>query len=98
MNRAYIIAEVEVTDPQAYEQYKILSTQAIAQADGKVLVRGGAVLPMEGGWSPKRMVVIAFDSLEKAQNFYDCETYRQARAARAKAAHMRMIIVEGVPD
>lgn len=97
MSRAYVIAEVDVTDPQAYEQYKVLSTQAIAAAGGEVLVRGGAVQAVEGGWNPSRVVVIAFSSMEHARQFYDSALYRQAREARAKAARMRLIIAEGVP-
>lgn len=96
MSRAYVIAEVDVTDPQAYEQYKVLSTQAIAEGGGEVLVRGGPVHAVEGGWTPARIVVIAFSSLAHAQQFYDSELYRQARQARAHAAHMRLIIAEGV--
>lgn len=96
MSRAYVIAEVDVTDPQAYEQYKVLSTQAISEAGGEVLVRGGPVHPVEGGWTPARIVVIAFSSLEHARRFYDGERYRQARQARAQAANMRLIIAEGV--
>lgn len=97
MSRAYVIAEVDVTDPQAYEQYKVLSTQAIAAAGGEVLVRGGAVHPVEGGWNPPRVVVIAFGSLAQARQFYDSALYRQAREARSQAARMRLIIAEGVP-
>lgn len=96
MSQAYVIAEVEVTDTQAYEKYKVLSTQAIAEAGGEVLVRGGPAHPVEGGWSPERIVVIAFPSFEKAKKFYDGELYRKAREARANAARMRLIIVEGV--
>ena len=68
----------------------------IAEAGGEVLVRGGPVHPVEGGWAPARIVVIAFSSVEQARGFYDGERYRQARQARAQAAHMRLVIAEGV--
>ena len=96
MSRAYVIAEVDVTDPQAYEQYKVLSTQAIVEAGGEGLVRGGPVHPVEGEWTPSRIVVIAFASVAHARQFYDGERYRQARQARTHAARMRLIIAEGV--
>ena len=55
---AYLIAEVEVTDPAAYEGYKALTPAAIAAYGGKFIVRGGAVDSKEGGWKPSRLVVV----------------------------------------
>jgi uncharacterized protein (DUF1330 family) len=62
-----------------------------------VLVRGGAAQAKEGDWAPQRLVVIQFDSLDRANAFYDSDSYRAARAARASAASMRLVVVEGVP-
>lgn len=97
MAPAYVIADIEVTDAKAYEQYKLLSTRAINESGGRVLVRGGPVHPLEGDWTPSRLVLIEFASVEAAKRFYDSETYRQARTARANAARMRLLVAEGVP-
>lgn len=97
MPLAYVVAQIEVTDPAAYENYKVLSTRAIVENGGRVLVRGGACETVEGDWTPQRLVVIEFDSAEQARRFYDSETYRAARQARANAANMRLVIAEGVP-
>ncbi|TCS95382.1 MULTISPECIES: DUF1330 domain-containing protein [Tepidimonas] len=93
---AYIIADVDVTDPVQYEEYKRWSTAAIQQHGAEVLVRGGAVTVLEGDWHPSRVVVLRFASVAAARAFHDSETYRRARQARAGAAVMRMIVVEGV--
>ncbi|TSE36129.1 DUF1330 domain-containing protein [Tepidimonas charontis] len=93
---AYIIADVQVTDPQQYEEYKRWSTQAIEEHGAEVLVRGGAVTVLEGDWHPTRVVVLRFPSVAAARAFHDSPTYRRARQARAHAAIMRMIVVEGV--
>ncbi|WP_298293355.1 DUF1330 domain-containing protein [Thiomonas sp.] len=93
---AYILAQVDVTDPQQYEQYKTLSSQAIAKHGAKVLIRGGQVDVLEGDWYPTRVVLLEFPDLAAAHAFYDSAEYLLARQARAGAAVMRMIAVQGV--
>ncbi len=93
---AYIIADVDVTDPQQYEEYKRWSSAAIQAHGAEVLVRGGAVTVLEGDWQPSRVVVLRFPTVAAARAFHDSPEYRRAREARAGAAVMRMITVEGV--
>jgi uncharacterized protein (DUF1330 family) len=93
---AYVIADVDVTDPVRYDNYRKLTPGAIAPYGGRFVVRGGEVAPLEGGWTPSRIVVIEFPSLEAARRFYDSPEYREARDARAGAANMRMIAVQGI--
>jgi uncharacterized protein (DUF1330 family) len=93
---AYVIANVEVTNPEQYEEYKKLSTIAMKAHGAEPCVRGGKVEVLEGDWSPQRMVVLKFPSMEKARAFYNSVEYEAARKARQGAAVMRMIVVEGV--
>lgn len=95
MSKAYVVANVKVTDPQQYEQYRIFSSQAMQESGCEVLVRGGDCHPLEGT-DPNRVVILGFDSLKAAQDFYESETYKKGRQARANAAEMTMYIVEGV--
>ena len=92
---AYVIAEVDVTDPQAYETYKTLVAPTVAKFDGRYLVRGGKVVSKEGGWQPPRFVILEFPSLERAEAWFRSADYAPALAVRAKAAKSRLIIVEG---
>jgi uncharacterized protein (DUF1330 family) len=92
---AYIIANVRVTDPAQYEQYKRLSSLAMQAHGAEVCVRGGAVEVLEGDWQPDRLVVLKFASVAQAKAFYGSAEYALARAARAGAAVMRMVLVEG---
>jgi len=94
MSAAYIIANVTVTDPAQYEEYKRLSSQAMKENGVNVRVRGGAVQSLEGA-DPGRVVILEFDNIEAARAFYASETYRKARQAREGAADMTMYIVEG---
>ena len=92
---AYIIVDSEILDPVKYEEYKKLTPQAIAKHGGRFLVRGGQSVTLEGDWRPNRVVVIEFPSLEAARNFYTSVEYTAARRARAGAAKMNMIAVDG---
>jgi uncharacterized protein (DUF1330 family) len=87
---------VTVTDPQQYEQYKIWSTVAIQAHGAEVCARGGRVEVLEGDWTPDRVVVLKFPSIDAARRFNDSPEYGRARAAREGAAVMRMVVVEGV--
>jgi len=94
---AYLIADVKVSDPEQYKQYQALSPGAIAAAGGEFLVRGGRHEVLEGTWTPHRMVVARFPTLEQARAFYDSALYLEARARRAGATEFfNMVIVEGV--
>lgn len=95
MPSAYVIADVTVTNAEQYAQYRQLSSVAMQVHGAEICVRGGAVAPLEGGWTPERIVVLKFPSLDAARAFYDSSEYRAARAARDGVCVMRMIAVEG---
>ncbi len=92
----YVIANVQVTDPVQYEEYKKWSTAAMKAHNAEVCVRGGQVAVLEGDWAPERIVILKFPTFEAAKAFYDTPEYLKAREARAGAAIMRMVVVEGV--
>lgn len=91
----YVIADVEVTDPVAYEEYRKLVPATVAKYGGRYLVRGGAHEVREGDWRPTRVVVLEFPSVADARRWYDSEEYRPARAIRHRAARSSVLIVEG---
>jgi len=93
---AYLIANVRVTDATQYEQYKKLSTLAMQAHGAELCVRGGAATVLEGDWTPDRIVILKFPSVEKAHAFYESAEYVRARKAREGAAIMRMVVVEGL--
>ena len=95
MPSAYLIANVDVTDPEQYEQYKLLSSAAMKAHGAEVCVRGGAVEVLEGDWAPERLVMLKFQSVAAARAFNQSPEYAKARKAREGAAVMRMIVVTG---
>jgi uncharacterized protein (DUF1330 family) len=93
---AYVLVDCEVTDTARYENYKKLAPPAIAKYGGRYLVRGGATTLLEGEWRPGRIVVLEFPDAAAAKRFYDSPEYRAARAERAGAAKMNMVLAEGL--
>lgn len=92
---AYIIVDLEVTDPAVFDEYRQLVPATIQQYGGRYLVRGGAMESLEGGWQPKRVVVLEFPSAEQAKRWYDSEEYRYPKSLRFKSATSQAILVEG---
>lgn len=93
---AYVIVDIKVTDPVVYEEYKKLAAPAVIACGGKYLARGGHTEILEGDWSPNRLVILEFESVEKARAWLVSEEYRQARLLRHQAAVSQMVVVAGV--
>jgi uncharacterized protein (DUF1330 family) len=93
---AYVIAEVDVHDSALFEEYRKLVPPTITKYGGKYVVRGGATESKEGGWTPKRVVVLEFPTMDRAREWYHSADYAPALAMRLKAAKSRMILAEGV--
>ena len=92
---AYLIGEIDVTDPAGYEEYRKQVLAVVTKYGGRFLVRGGKVDSKEGGWAPKRIVVLEFPSLEQAQKFYHSAEYAPLIKLRQKASKGKIILVEG---
>ncbi len=93
---AYVINDMEVTDPALLEEYKKLSPETVARHGGRFLVRGGSIETLEGDWSPKRLVILEFPSVEQARAWVESPDYAPARQLRQRASRSRLIVVEGV--
>jgi len=94
MPKGYIISRVDITDPDAYARYAAAATKAIADHGGKPLARGGRSEALEGA-ARARNVVLEFEDYEAARRYYHSEQYQAAKALRAGAARMEMVLVEG---
>jgi uncharacterized protein (DUF1330 family) len=93
--RAYVIVEIEITDPVGYEEYKKLAGAAVEKYGGKYIVRGGKTEVLEGNWKPKRIVVLEFPTMARAKEWLNSEEYREPRKMRHRTAKTNMLVVEG---
>ena len=92
--KAYWIANVTVTDPDAYQGYQAIAPQAFAKFGARFLARGEAETLEGTEW--QRRVVIEFDSMQLARDCYHSEEYRAAREKRAGACTADIALIEGL--
>ena len=93
---AYLIADVQVTDPRVYEDYRSRVPAIIAAHGGRYLVRGGRVEQLEGDVNPQRVVVLEFPSMAQLRAFYDSAEYRDVITIRQRSARANLFAVEGL--
>ena len=91
----YVIVELDVTDPEKFEEYRKLVPPIIEQYGGKYVVRGGDTEVLEGDWKPKRIVVLEFESVQRAREFMDSEEYAPVKQIRFDSANSNVLVVEG---
>ena len=95
---AFYISEFEVPDPEALKPYRERVDETFTPFSGRYVVRGGEIASLEGDSPKGRIVVIKFDSMEKAKAWYNSPAYREIRPIRHSAAKSRVFIVEGTPE
>ncbi|MCH7415085.1 DUF1330 domain-containing protein [Belliella sp. R4-6] len=93
---ALVLVEVEIHNPEIYEEYKKLSLPAVEAFDGKFIVRGAQTESLEGEWNPQRLVVLEFPSVERAKEWYHSEQYTIAKNIRFQASKGKMLVVESL--
>ena len=94
----YLIAHIEVTDPEAFEAYRAVVPAVIAKFGGRYLVRGGTVEVLEGELPMPRLVIVAFDSVDQVRRFYDSPEYQEILPLRLGASKGSVAIVEGIKN
>jgi uncharacterized protein (DUF1330 family) len=95
--KAYVIVEIEITEPVVYEAYKKLAPPAIAAYGGTYLARGGKTVILEGEWQPKRLVILEFENLERANAWWNSPEYAEPKRMRQQSAITNMVMIEGTP-
>src|SRR5579875_3886244 len=95
MAAGYVIVEVDVQDAEEYARYGGLARPTIAKHGGKAVVLGGKSESLEGGWAPRRLVVLEFPSYEAARNWYYSPEYQDIVKLRFASARSRAVLVEG---
>jgi uncharacterized protein (DUF1330 family) len=93
---AYLIANIEVADAAAYEEYRRLVPAVIAAHGGRYLARGGATERLEGTLAPKRMVLLEFPDMARLKGFYHSPEYQRIIALRQRASEGSLIAIEGL--
>ena len=93
---AYVVVDIDVTDPIGYEEYKRLAAPAVALYGGKYLARGGSTETLEGDWLPTRLVIMEFENSAQAKKWFDSPEYIEERKVKYKTSKSKMVVIEGV--
>jgi uncharacterized protein (DUF1330 family) len=93
---AYVLVSVEVTDPDAYREYTAQTPGTVERYGGRFVVRGGQYETLEGDWSPQRIVVLEFPSVEQAKRWYNSTEYQRILPIRQRNSRTEFLtVVEG---
>ncbi len=92
---AFVVVQIEVTDPERYEDYKKRVPPTVEAYGGRFLVRGGATETLEGDWRPGRLVILEFPSRERARAWWSSEAYRLPKEIRRSASRSHLLIADG---
>ena len=93
---AYVIADVNVTNPELFKKYSEQVPATVEQYGGKYLIRGGEVEKAEGDWGPTRVVVIEFENMSMLQKWYSSQEYSGPLRIRQQSADTNVLFLEGI--
>jgi uncharacterized protein (DUF1330 family) len=93
---ADVIVDIDVQDQPVYEKYKALAPATVEAYGGRYLARAGRTVKLEGEWVSKRLMILQFDTLERAKQRLDSPDCRPIKQLQHQAAHSNMVVIEGV--
>ena len=93
---AYVIVDINIHDPAGYEEYRRCASATVTAYGGKYLARGGKTEVFEGAWVPNRLVILEFESIERARAWLNSPEYTPLMLLRHQTATSNMVVVEGV--
>ena len=93
---AYVIFDVDIRDPDRYQDFMKQVKPALEQAGARYLARGGAHKVYEGDWNPRRIVLLEFPSMAAWESFYYGPVYQGVKSIRDECSSARLVGVEGV--
>ncbi len=91
----YVIADVEVTDPDGFEAYRRLAIPTLRKYGGRVRASDDEIAVLEGDWRPTRLAIVEFDNLERARQWYQSAEYAEAKPILHRTARANLILIEG---
>jgi uncharacterized protein (DUF1330 family) len=94
---AYVIVDIAVSNASVYARYESLVSATVEAYGGRYLAVGGRTEVLEGDWLPGRLVILEFESLERARQWFDSPEYKPVKELRHAAANSNMLAIEGLP-
>jgi uncharacterized protein (DUF1330 family) len=95
MRAGFVIFNIDVTNPEDYNEYITKVKPIVEKFGGEYIVRGGTNQVVEGNWQYSRTIVLKFPSYEKALEWYNSEEYQPIKQIRLDNAISNGIIIQG---
>ena len=92
----YVLADIEVLDAGAFEQYRQKVPATIAAHGGRYLARGGATEVLEGSWSPKRCIILEFPDMQRFREWWSSPEYAPLRELRERSTNSSLVVTQGL--
>lgn len=94
----YVVVDNDVLEPEPYKEYLKLITPTLKEFGGRYVIRAGKIHFADSQWQPDRLVVMAFDQREDAENWVHSDVTAPIHAMRRQYAKSRLIIIDGVDE
>lgn len=94
----YVVVDNQVLEPEPYKEYLKLITPTLADFGGRYLIRAGKIHFVDSDWKPDRLVVMAFDTRQQAEDWVNSDITAPIHAMRRQYADSRLIIIDGVDE
>ena len=92
----YLVADMSITDPELFAEFAEAVPATVQQYGGRYLIRGGELEVAQGDWTPNRLVVIEFESVDQAKAWYDSPEYEGPKQTLARSSKSNFVFIEGV--
>lgn len=93
---AYVITDVEITDPDLYRQFAERVTSTVEAHGGRFVARSSEIESVIGDWTPKRLAVLLFDNLQQVHAWLDSPEYTALTDIRSRSSNINMVVLEGL--
>jgi uncharacterized protein (DUF1330 family) len=93
---AYLVAQIQVTRPEGFQEYRERVGPCFARFGGRYLVRGGPVETLEGSYDGRRLVIFEFPDMEALHAAWSSDEYAGVKRLREGSAVLDVWAVPGV--
>ena len=90
----FCLIEISIHDTKLYEEYMRVVPDVIKKYNGRYIIRSGSITPVTDDWTPDRIILIEFDSMDQLTRCFTSEEYKKIAPLREKSTKTRSIIIE----
>ena len=94
----FFLAEIDVVDPEKYQEYVERASEIVRSCGGQYVFRSDSIVPVSGGWTPHRLVLIRFNSKADMHSCFGSKEYLQIKHLREQSTKSRAVVIDQQAD